>query len=146
MGAEKKAGIKTYRDLLAWQKGMDLAEHVCRATGEFPAEEKFGLVAQLRRAAVSVPANIAEGFGRENRKDFRRFLRIAHGSLFEVQTHGELPRRLGWLRGDALAKLRNIARQTDAVLTGLIRSVSKTPKDRSMGPAQAPRHSGTQAP
>jgi four helix bundle protein len=71
--------IRTYRDLVAWQKGMALAELVYRATAALPPEEKFGLVSQMRRAAVSIPANIAEGFGRAGKVEFRRYLEISRG-------------------------------------------------------------------
>jgi len=77
----------------------------------------------MRRAAVSVPSNIAEGFGRGKGPDFRRFLEIAKGSLFEVQTQGELARRMGWLKSEDLAVLRDATQRVDAVLSGLIRSI-----------------------
>lgn len=83
MQQRAKHDIRTYRDLAAWQKGMQLAETVYRVTVAFPSEEKFGLVSQMRRAAVSIPSNIAEGFGRARNTEFRRFLEIARGSLFE---------------------------------------------------------------
>ena len=121
-----KSGVKSYRNLVAWQKGMDLASLVYRATTRFPSEERFGLVAQMRRAAVSVPANVAEGFGRGGRADFRRFVLMARGSLFELQTHGELARRLGWLKGKTLTLLRQDSQELDAILTGLIRALGKT--------------------
>ena len=122
MAETRGSGARTYRDLVAWQKAMTLAEHAYRVTAAFPNEEKFGLVAQMRRAAVSVPSNIAEGFGRAQRLDFRRFLEMARASLFELQTQGELARRLGWLQGDGLATVRDLAREVDAILTALIRS------------------------
>ncbi|HUX14902.1 MAG TPA: four helix bundle protein [Phycisphaerae bacterium] len=125
-GEPGKSGVKSYRDLVAWQKGMDLAGLVYRATTRFPSEERFGLVAQMRRAAVSVPANVAEGFGRGGRADFRRFVLMARGSLFELQTHGELARRLGWLKGKTLTLLRQDSQELDAILRGLIRSLGKT--------------------
>ncbi|KPJ75170.1 MAG: hypothetical protein AMS14_04125 [Planctomycetes bacterium DG_20] len=117
--------IKTYRDLVAWQKAISLAEIVYGATRDFPETERFGLVSQMRRAAVSVPANIAEGHGRGRKAEFRRFLGIARGSLFELQTHAELARRLGWLRGDSLNEVRERCHEVDAVLAGLIRAVDK---------------------
>jgi four helix bundle protein len=115
--------IRTYRDLIAWQKAMDLATLIYKGTRDFPKDERFGLVSQMRRAAVSIPSNIAEGFGRGRKAEFRRFLEISRGSLFEVQTQAELARRMEWLKGDHLAKTRDATRELDAILAGLIRSV-----------------------
>ena len=93
METPERRPVRNYRDLVAWQKGMNLAERTYAVTAGFPDTEKFGLVSQMRRAAVSVPANIAEGFGRFRKAEFRRFLEIAIGSLFELQTLAELARR-----------------------------------------------------
>jgi four helix bundle protein len=101
---------------------MDLAEQVYRITESFPPTEKFGLTSQIRRSSVSVPSNVAEGFGRGRRLEFRRYLDMAKGSLFELQTQAELARRLGWLKGDALTTLRDLASRADALLAGLLRS------------------------
>ena len=120
-------GIRTYRDLVAWQKSVDLAVYTYRATNALPADERFGLVSQMRRAAASVPANIAEGHGRGRRVEFRRYLQIARGSLCEVQTYAELTRRLGWLKGPDLTKLRDLCHEVDAILAGLIRSLGRKP-------------------
>ena len=76
---EAAKAIRTYRDLVAWQLGMDLAQMVFRLTGSFPKSEQYGMVAQMRRSAASVPANIAEGYGRGRKAEFRRFLEIARG-------------------------------------------------------------------
>jgi four helix bundle protein len=115
--------IRTYRDLVAWQLGMDMAEAVYHATEAFPAREKFGLTSQMRRACVSVPSNVAEGYGRGRKAEFRRFLEMARASLFEVQTQAELARRLGWLKGVGLTQLRDLTRRLDAVMSGLLASV-----------------------
>lgn len=124
MAERAKSGpIRTYRDLIAWQKAMEMAELAYQATRGFPKEERFGLVAQIRRAAVSIPSNIAEGFGRGRKAELRRFLEISRGSLFEFQTQAELARRMDWLKGEHLAKTRKAARELDAILAGLIRSV-----------------------
>ena len=82
--------IKSFRDLLVWQKAMQLVTDIYRVTRSFPKEEQFGLTTQLRRAAVSVPANIAEGQGRRHSREFDNFLSMALGSLAEVQTHLEI--------------------------------------------------------
>ena len=89
--------VRNYCDLVAWQKAMDLVESVYKATSQFPKEEVYGLTNQLRRAAVSVPSNIAEGQGRRSDNDFRRFLAIGHGSLREVETQVLIAQRLHYL-------------------------------------------------
>lgn len=88
--------IRSYRDLIAWQKSMDLVEQVYRETGGLPGDELYGLVSQLRRCAVSVPSNIAEGWGRHARHDYIRFLRMSQGSLYELATQTELCERLSY--------------------------------------------------
>ncbi|MFO8014014.1 MAG: four helix bundle protein [Phycisphaerae bacterium] len=124
---EKKNDIRTYRDLLVWQKAMDVAERVYQATGAFEDGERYGLVAQMRRAAVSVASNVAEGFGRGHRAEFRRYLEIARGSLFELQTQAELARRLGWLKGTVLTEMREGTQEVDRLRSGLMRSVKRRP-------------------
>lgn len=123
MAREPKTDIRTYRDLVVWQKAMELAEQVYQATETFPTGERFGQVSQMRRAGISVPANVAEGFGRGRKAEFRRFLEIARGSLFELQTHAELARRLGWIAGKHLSRLRELSQEVDRLLSGLLRSV-----------------------
>lgn len=88
---------RNYRDLEIWQLGMELAERVYHLTEEFPKSEQFCLTSQLRRAAVSIPANIAEGFGRSSDKNLANFVRIARGSLAEVETLIELSIRIGFI-------------------------------------------------
>jgi len=115
--------VRTFRDLLVWQRGMELAELVYSVTAKFPADEKWGLVNQLRRAAVSVPSNIAEGHGRQSRVDYLRFLRVARGSLAEVETQAELAGRLGFLAdpGPVVA----LAHETAIMLQSLIRKLEE---------------------
>jgi len=125
---EKKNDIRTYRDLLLWQKAMDVAERVYQATGPFEDRERYGLVAQMRRAAVSVASNVAEGFGRGRKAEFRRYLEMARGSLFELQTQAELARRLGWLKGNMLTEMREDTQEVDRLLSGLKRSVKRRPE------------------
>lgn len=78
--------ISSFRDLIIWQKGLDIAKEIYEITKSFPKEEIFGLTSQIRRSAVSISSNIAEGRGRSSKKDFVNFLYIAQGSLFEVET------------------------------------------------------------
>ena len=86
--------IESYQDLDTWKLGMEIAEDCYRLTHNFPKEELFGMTSQIRKASSSVPANIAEGYGRESRRDYIRFLQIAQGSLKENETHLILSRRV----------------------------------------------------
>lgn len=90
-------GVQNFRDLRVWQAGMDLVETIYRLTQAFPADERFGLTSQIRRAAVSVPSNIAEGHAREHTAEYLHHISIAQGSLAEVQTQSEISRRLGYV-------------------------------------------------
>ncbi len=120
------AEIKTFRDLIAWQKAMQLARKVYQATEVMPKSERFGLIVQMRRAAVSVPSNIAEGHGRQSRVDYLRFLKVARGSLMELQTQLILSEDLGFLSPSP--ELSELLAETDRVLQGLIRSLEKLNK------------------
>jgi len=88
---------KSYRDLVVWQKAMDLVTAIYRITAQFPREEMYGLTSQLRRAAVSIPSNIAEGQGRHGVLEFRHFLRQSCGSLMELETQTLIAERLGYI-------------------------------------------------
>ena len=101
--------IQSYRDLRVWQLGMDLTVDLYKTTQSFPSEEKFGLTSQIRRAASSIPANIAEGHAR-GRKEYLHFLRIAAGSITELETHLMISQRVGFL---AEAKLDETLRTTE---------------------------------
>src|SRR5688500_3857401 len=90
-------GIKNYRDLIAWQKAMDFVEKVNKATKGFPKEELYGLTSQLRRSAVSIPSNIAEGQGRRTDNEYAHFVSIANGSLHEAETQILIAERLSYL-------------------------------------------------
>jgi four helix bundle protein len=96
-----------HRDLEIWQLGMDLVEHVYRLTLDFPADERFGLISQVRRASVSVPTNISEGWGRHSQANLANFVRIARGSLSELDTLAELARRLGFLSEESWKQLNS---------------------------------------
>lgn len=112
-----------YRDLVAWQRAMTLAELVYQSTTKFPPEERYGLTSQIRRAAVAIPSNIAEGQGRRSSDaDFVRFLSIALGSLCELETQLELTLRLGLASRDAMAAVFGEAGEVGRLLNGLIRS------------------------
>lgn len=115
--------IRTFRDLIAWQKGMDLTVLGYRVTQAMPAEERYGLTAQVRRALVSVPSNIAEGWARGTTGDYLRFLRNGRGSLAEASTQFEIIDRLKML--DSSQPLNDLLAETDRVLQGLIRSLER---------------------
>ena len=124
--------IKSYRDLDVWQKSMDAAVVVYQITKSFPADERFGLTNQVRRAVASVPANIAEGHGRLHKLDYVRFLSIACGSLMEVETHLQLSLRLEYITRDQLKLIWSGLQEVGRLLNGLIRSLRAT-TDRETG-------------
>jgi four helix bundle protein len=117
--------IRSYRDLLVWQKSMDLVVEVYRFTDGFPNREIYGLTSQLRRAAVSIPSNIAEGHGRHGTGDFVRFLDIALGSLCEVQTQLLISERLEFCSHAAYLQLEASTCEIERMLGSLIRKLRK---------------------
>jgi len=117
--------VKSYRELHAWQNSMRLADVVYRVTRRFPKEEMYTLTAQIRRSAISVPSNIAEGQGRGSTGEFRQFLCIARGSLYELETQFLLARKLGYLSTTEAAELEMVIEGVGPVLNGLIRSLGK---------------------
>ena len=114
-----------YQDLIAWQKAVDLAALVYSLTAQWPRDERFGLTDQLQRAAVSVPANIAEGQGRSGNREFARFLSIAHGSLCEVETYFVLARRLGLIDAPAQEAVMSQAAEVGRLIQGLLRRFNR---------------------
>jgi four helix bundle protein len=123
--ARESSMSSSYRDLRVWQKSMDLAEHVYRLTENFPRAEIYGLTSQLRRAAVSIPSNIAEGQGRTSKGEFRLFLGNARGSLLEVETQLMLANRMAYLNGGELSSILEECSTIGSMLNGLLASVSK---------------------
>jgi len=115
--------LKTYRELEVWQRAMDLVVEVYRLSAEFPSREKFGLTSQIQRAAVSVPANIAEGYGRSHRGDYLHLLSVARGSLAELETHLAIAVRLGFLDRENAMDAWNLSQSVGQMLTKLIRSL-----------------------
>jgi four helix bundle protein len=112
-----------YQDLIAWSKAVDLVEGVYRATRDWPKDELYGLTNQVRRAAVSVPANVAEGQGRNGPKEFLHHLSIANGSLYEVETHLVIAQRLGYIDKATCGALMDQAAEVGRLLHGLMRSL-----------------------
>ncbi|MHC4180404.1 MAG: four helix bundle protein [Planctomycetota bacterium] len=117
--------VKDYRELIAWQKAMDLVEMVYRLTDGYPQGELYGLTSQMRRAAVSIPSNIAEGQGRSTTRDFLNFLSIATGPLKEVETQGLISRRLGFLDEPQTAQLLDLTTEVARVMSGLTNSLRR---------------------
>ena len=112
--------IKSYRDLIVWQRSMKLVTEVYIATRTFPSEEIYALTNQLRRCAISIPSNIAEGYGRNSTLDYKRFLQIAVGSLFELQTQIEIASNLKYLSSELFGNLNNAAKEIELMLLSLI--------------------------
>jgi four helix bundle protein len=123
-------GVKSYRELTVWQWAMDLAEMCYLATKSFPDSEKFGLISQICRSAASVPANIAEGHGREHTKEYLHHLSIAAGSVAELETHLMLSQRIGFLSEGELARLLDPTEEVGKMLTGLRQSLKAKMRDR----------------
>ena len=125
--------INTFRDLIAWRKAKELAVNVYSITRGFPTDERYGLTSQIRRASVSVSANIAEGYARGTTSEFLRFLRIARGSIAEVDTLVEIATELRLIAPDD-GVIDQIA-EADRVLQGLIASLER--KQRTKSPVKA---------
>ena len=120
--------VPGFKGLIAWQKAMDLAVAVYCVTKPFPVEERFGLTGQVRRAAVKIPSNIAEGYGRRTKRDYLRFLDIARGSANEVETQLTLALRLGYGRKEDLEAVLTLTREEQRILTGLVDSLERSEK------------------
>jgi four helix bundle protein len=118
--------IKSYRDLLVWQKSVRLVTEVYQVTRLFPKEESYGLTSQMRRCAVSIPSNIAEGYGRRATNDYLRHLSIATGSLFELQTQLEIGKNLEFLKAADHERLYELSREIERMLSSLMRKLRET--------------------
>lgn len=123
------AEIRNYRDLRVWQAAMELAEQIYHLTRGFPREELYVLTSQMRRAAVSVPSNIAEGYGRSGRKQYLSFLAIAQGSIKELETQVMLASRVGCCSADDAEPVLELAASTARQLHALIRAIEKSAPD-----------------
>jgi four helix bundle protein len=128
-GAKELGEIRSYRDLRVWQEAMVLAEDSYRFSGALPREELFGLTSQIRRAAVSIPANIAEGYGRDSKGSYLNFLKTAQGSLKELETHLLLTQRLKLGSFEAAERLLSHCEAIGRMMHGLIRNVQIASED-----------------
>ena len=122
--------INSYKDLKVWNKAMDLTTMVYDALKTFPPKEEYGLSSQMRRSSVSIPSNIAEGYGRNSTLDYCRFLQIALGSVYELETQVELARRLDYVDNDTANKLATQLTEVGRMLNSLINKI-KPDKNKS---------------
>jgi|SRR3989344_2255300 len=119
--------MKSYRELFVWQKGMDVVTEIYRFTEKFPKTEIYGLVSQMRRSAVSIPSNIAEGYARKYKQEYIQFLRIAFGSGAELETQLEIAKRLGFTAGGDIIRLENLLAEVMKMLNALVASLAAKP-------------------
>jgi four helix bundle protein len=117
--------MSTFRNLLVWQKSMELVTKMYSSTQKFPKEELFGLSSQIRRSAVSIPSNIAEGYGRDSNKEYLRFLNISIGSLFELQTQIEIAKNIMYLNEKDFNDLYEKSRELERMLVSFIRKIKE---------------------
>ena len=117
--------MKTHKDLLVWQKSMELVTEIYKVTTKFPKEEIYGITSQIRRSAISVPSNIAEGAGRNSPKEFKQFLFFALGSLSELETQFIISKNLNYIDEETNVKINNEIVALIKMTASLIRSVDK---------------------
>ena len=126
MTGDENYEISSYRDLHAWQRALELVEEIYQVSSLFPSDERFGLTSQIRRAAVSVPSNIAEGYGRRRTGHYLHHLDIANGSLKEVETQLIIAGRLKFVDKEQAQKAWSLLQETGKILTGLTRSLDRS--------------------
>lgn len=119
--------MQSYRELLVWQKGMDLVTEVYDLTTKFPKEEIYGLTSQIRRSAVSIPSNIAEGYARKHKQEYTQFIRIAFGSGAELETQLEIVKRLKFVPENEITKVKDILTEVMKMLNKFIASLVAKP-------------------
>lgn len=117
--------LKHYRELIVWQKAMELVKSTYELTAKYPSTEAYGLTGQMRRAAVAIPSNIAEGQGRNSTKDFLRYISIAYGSLLELETQISISEMLGYLSGNETRFLLEKCAEVGRLVNGLRNSLER---------------------
>ena len=118
--------LRSYKDLKVWQKAYDLCLEIYKVTRSFPREEIYGLTSQVRRAAVSIPSNVAEGYGRRTKGEYVQALYIGYGSVCELETQTLLCGDLGYLEAEELQRIENLISEVERMLKALIKSLQKT--------------------
>ena len=131
---------KSYRELLVWQKGIQLSLLIYRLSKEFPREETYGLSNQMRRAAVSIPSNIAEGAGRLNTREYKQYLGVARGSSFELQTQLTIARELGFGDLEQLQEAETTCNEIGRMLFGVIHALSAKNEGAVAASPHSPSH------
>ncbi|PKP39341.1 MAG: four helix bundle protein [Bacteroidetes bacterium HGW-Bacteroidetes-13] len=120
--------INSFKDLLVWQKGIELVKEVYKVIEKMPQEELFGLSGQIKRSVLSVPSNIAEGWGRNSTLSYLHFLKISRGSLFELETQLIIAKELEFISSDALNKIDKLIHELSKMLNSLIKSIKNKSK------------------
>jgi four helix bundle protein len=120
-----RASIESHRDLIVWRQSMDLAVAAYHLTNSFPVDERYGLTSRIRRSCASIPANIAEGYGRESAGAYAQQLKVAQGSLKEFETHVELAHRIGLMDEPTLSKVLKSSEEVGKMLRSLIRAIER---------------------
>lgn len=120
--------MNTYRNLIVWQRAMELVTEVYKATASFPREEIFAITSQIRRSSVSVPSNISEGWGRQHKREYIRFLIISRGSLYELQTQIEIAGNLNFINENVLKNLLSVCNEIEKMLNRLIIVIEQNDK------------------
>ena len=116
--------IKSFKDLQIWLRSMDIVTKIYQCTKEFPSEELYALTSQIRRSAVSIPSNIAEGYGRNSTKDYIRFLQISNGSLYELETQLQIAKNLGYVTNEIFNSISQECMEISKMLNTLIRKLN----------------------
>ena len=117
--------IKTYKDLLIWQKGIEIVKETYLICKEIPKDELYGLQSQIKRSSVSIPSNIAEGWGRNYTKNYIQFLKYSRGSLLELETQIIISRELGFISTESYNKIQGLITEESKMLNAFIKSINK---------------------
>ncbi len=115
--------MQSYKDLIVWQKGVELVSEIYKVSEQFPKSEQFGLTSQMRRAAVSIPANLAEGYARKHRAEYTQFVRIAFGSGAELETHLLIAKNLGFIKNGQDAQINKLLDEVMRMLNKMLSSL-----------------------
>src|SRR5438045_3969469 len=117
--------MKNYKELIIWQKGIEIVKRIYILTKQFPNEEKFGIVSQITRAAISIPANIAEDSSRNSDKDYARFLQLSLGSAFEVQTYLTIAKEMNWSKSEGIIEIELLLEEEIKMIHRFINTLNK---------------------